>query len=147
MLDSLWYYIRGTGDSRYVENFQRGVRFWLDHFFLPDGTPRFYANRTFPIDIQCASQAIESLCLYADVYDPTCFELATRVARWTIANMQDSDGHFYFRRSPGWVNRTPMLHWGQATMLHGLARLVARLSLVGKNKLSTMNESTTSIEP
>ena len=42
----------------------------------------------------------------------------------TIATMQDASGYFYFRRTPFAVNRTPTLHWGQATMLHALASLL-----------------------
>lgn len=124
VLDSLWWYMQNTGDFTLSDGFRAGVRFWLDRFFLDDGTPRFYADRTYPIDIQCASQAIESLCLYAQAYDPSCLGLAEKVALWTISNMQDADGHFYYRRTRWWVNKTPMLHWGQSTMFHGLACLL-----------------------
>ena len=32
--------------------------------------------------------------------------------------MQDNTGYFYYRRYSPWiVNKTPTLHWGQATML------------------------------
>jgi hypothetical protein len=38
--------------------------------------------------------------------------------------MQDRTGYFYYRRYSNWlVNRTPTLHWGQATMLCSLAGL------------------------
>jgi hypothetical protein len=125
VLDSLWRYIENTGNHTFVEQFEKGVRFWLDHFFLADGTPKFYPDRTYPIDIQSASQAIESLCLYSRVFDATCAPLANRVATWTIAHMQDPDGHFYYRRTQRWVNKTPMLHWGQATMFYALVSLLA----------------------
>jgi hypothetical protein len=47
-----------------------------------------------------------------------------KVAKWTIENMQDRTGYFYYRRySPMIVNKTPTLHWGQATMLCALAGL------------------------
>ena len=39
--------------------------------------------------------------------------------------MQDPDGHFYFQVWPWATNKTPMLHWGQATMLHALSCLLA----------------------
>jgi hypothetical protein len=77
------------------------------------------------VDIQCASQALESLALYGEADAPACLDIGERVAGWTIAHMQDPDGHFYYRSRLGiWVNRTPMLHWGQTTMLHGLAALL-----------------------
>jgi hypothetical protein len=47
--------------------------------------------------------------------------LATKVAEWTIENMQAEDGHFLYR-DLGWTKvSTPMLHWGQATMVKALA--------------------------
>ena len=55
--------------------------------------------------------------------DPESLPLALKVAQWTIENMQDRSGYFYYRRySPWLVNKTPTLHWGQATMLCALAR-------------------------
>jgi hypothetical protein len=42
--------------------------------------------------------------------------------------MQDPSGFFYYRKyAAGVTAKTPMLHWGQATMFKGLAHLVARL--------------------
>jgi len=50
--------------------------------------------------------------------------LALKVAKWTIEQMQDRTGYFYYRRYSRWlVNKTPTLHWGQATMLCALAGL------------------------
>ena len=84
---------------------------------MPDGTPRYYAQKTLPIDIRCSSQAIDKLISFPD-QDPDSVSLALNVANWTIDNMQDSSGYFYYRRySPLVVNKTPTLHWGQATML------------------------------
>jgi hypothetical protein len=54
--------------------------------------------------------------------------MATRTADWTINNMQDASGFFYYRRLPGIVNKTPMLHWGQATMHKALAQVLLKMS-------------------
>jgi hypothetical protein len=54
--------------------------------------------------------------------------LALNVANWTINHMQDRTGYFYYRRyASGIVNKTPTLHWGQATMLCALAALYKAL--------------------
>jgi hypothetical protein len=79
------------------------------------------------MDIQCSSQAIDTLVFFSD-RDPESIQLALRVARWTIKNMQDPTGYFYYRRYSNWVvNKTPTLHWGQATMLCALGGLYQRL--------------------
>ncbi len=125
-LDSLRGYMQTTGDQQYEPNLRRGFDFFKAHFFERDGRPKYYHNKTYPIDIQCASQAIETLTRFAD-YDREALELAQRVADWTVSNMQDRDGHFYYR-DLGWKKvKTPMFHWGQATMFRALASLLSSL--------------------
>jgi hypothetical protein len=63
VLDSLWCYFDATGDFRHRTAFDKGADFFIANFFLDDGTPKYYAHKTWPIDIQCASQAIETLTL------------------------------------------------------------------------------------
>jgi rhamnogalacturonyl hydrolase YesR len=127
VLDCFKRFSEATGDDRFEENISKGYRFWKNNFFLPDGTPKYYSHKTLPIDIQCASQAIATLVFYSD-RDPDGLPLALKVANWTIEHMQDRSGYFYYRRYPiGIVNKTPTLHWGQATMLAALAGLYRAL--------------------
>jgi glycosyltransferase involved in cell wall biosynthesis len=133
-LDSLRWFIEGTGDEALRPRLERGLAFFKESFVEPDGRPRYYHTRTYPVDIQCAAQAIDTLALFSDE-DPECLDLSAKVAAWTIANMQDPrSGAFHYRRYPGITARTPMLHWGQATMFKALARLVARF---GEDEWST----------
>jgi len=123
VLDCFKYYITATGDERFQEKLDKGYQYWKSTFFLPDGTPRYYDRKTLPIDIQCSSQAIDTLVFFHD-RDPGNLSLALNIAKWTIDNMQDHTGYFYYRRySPQLVNKTPTLHWGQATMFCALAGL------------------------
>lgn len=125
-LDSLKRYIDYSGDEEWGECLERGLAYFVHHFVEEDGCPRYYHNRRQPIDIQGAAQVIDTLTLFAD--GPKGLELPARVARWTVENMQDRDGHFYYRRYPLITARMPMIHWGQATMFKALAHLEARLS-------------------
>jgi hypothetical protein len=130
-LDSLKCYIEHTGDTEFSGHLKRGFRFFKENFFEASGRPKYYHNRAYPIDIQCASQAIDTLAYFAPD-DPESLSLAVKVADWTIRNMQDRAGFFYYRKYPlGVTARTPMLHWGQATMFKGLAHLISRLSAAG----------------
>ena len=126
-LDSLKCYLDATGDATYQESFRLGLRFFKDNFFEADGRPKYYHDKVYPVDIQCASQAIDTLTSCTEC-DPECLPLATRVAAWTIENMQDPRGYFYYRQLPFMTVRTPMLHWGQATMYKALSQLLSRLS-------------------
>ncbi len=125
-LESLKCYLESTGEDTWRPNFQKGLSFYKRHFFEPDGCPKYYHNRCYPVDSQCAAQAVESLASFSRE-DSECLDLSVKVARWTIANMQAPDGHFYYRIYPLMKAKTPMLHWAQATMFKGLTVLQNRL--------------------
>jgi rhamnogalacturonyl hydrolase YesR len=127
VLDCFLHYQQATGDHRFHAIMMRGYAFWKQNFFLPDGTPKYYDRKTLPLDIQCCSQAIDTLVFFCQE-DPVSLELASQVAEWTIAHMRDRSGYFYYRRYSSWlVNKTPTLHWGQATMFCALAGLYESL--------------------
>lgn len=122
-LDSLMCYIESTGDDEYRGNLTKGAAYYREHFFEDCGRPKYYHSRTYPVDSQCAAQAIETLANYSK-YDHEALALAFKVAKWTIGNMQDPDGHFYYRQYPlGIKVKTPMLHWAQATTYRALTVL------------------------
>ncbi len=122
-LDSLRRFMDATGDRSYDELLKKGLEYMKKTFIEDSGRPRYYHNSTYPIDIQCCSQAIDTLVYFSDL-DPACLDLAIKTAEWTIDNMQDSTGFFYYRRLPGIVVKTPMMHWGQGTMHRALAELI-----------------------
>lgn len=126
-LDSLRTYIRNTGDDTWGLHLRKGLEFYKAHFFEEDGCPKYYHDRRYPVDSQCAAQSIETLATFS-ADDPDCLQLAVNVARWTIANMQSGDGHFYYRIYPWGKAKTPMLHWAQATTYKALALLLERLA-------------------
>jgi len=122
-LDSLKRYIDSTGDESFRGNLIRGYDYFKSVFFESSGRPRYYHNSTYPVDIQCASQAIDTFCFFSRE-DPEALSLAQKVARWTIESMQDPKGYFYYRQYPLLKAKTPYFHWGQATMFKALAHLL-----------------------
>jgi len=121
-LDSLKRYSDSTGDTTFESHIAKGYTYFKSVFFDPSGRPRYYHNRAYPIDIQCASQAIDTFSFFAG-QDPEAQVMAERVATWTITNLQGNDGHFHYRQYPMLTARTPYFHWGQATMFKALAHL------------------------
>ncbi len=132
-LDSLKRYNDSTKDTEFVEHMWRGYDYFKRHFFEADGRPKYMHDRLLPIDIQCAAQAIDTLCGFSDT-DAEALEIADRVAGWTITHMQSPAGYFYYR-DLGWKKvRTPMLHWGQGTMFKALAHLESKLHVQPQSK-------------
>ena len=119
-LDALKCYIEYTGDVEHGEKLKHGLEFYIKNLFEEKGMPKYYHNRAYPIDSQCAAQAIETLASFSD--DENAQEMGRKVAEWTIKNMQDRKGFFYYRKYPyGVTAKTPMLHWAQATTYKALA--------------------------
>ncbi|MEN6321052.1 MAG: hypothetical protein ABFD82_20150 [Syntrophaceae bacterium] len=125
-LDALKCYIENTNDKTYENNLKLGFDFFKNNFFESTGRPKYYHNRTYPIDSQCCSQAIETLANFSD-YDESSLELSGRVAKWTIENMQDRTGYFYFMRYPLMTLKVPMIHWAQATTYKALSLLSLKI--------------------
>ena len=124
-LDCLKRYIDSTGDLEFDQNLRSGFDYFIAHFFEADGRPKYYHNRTLPIDIQCAAQAIDTLAFFAEA-NPQSLAMSEKVANWTIQHMQSPDGHFYYR-DLGWkIVKTPMFHWGQGTMFKALSHLLSK---------------------
>lgn len=126
-LDALKCYIENTDDKTYENNLKKGFEFFKNNFFEKSGRPKYYHNRTYPIDSQCAAQAIETLANFSD-YDLSSMDLAMKVAKWTIKNMQGRDGHFYFMQYPMMTLKVPMIHWAQATAYRALTLLLLKMN-------------------
>ncbi len=116
-------YLRITGDRTVKDAMLLGHRYYQTNFFTGEGAPKYFHDRTFPIDIHGCSQAILHFIAFTSI-DPQALELAQRTFRWTMKNMAAPDGAFYYQRHRYWTNRTPYMRWGQAWMLCALAKLL-----------------------
>jgi hypothetical protein len=127
-LDGLKYFIDYSGDRQYQKIMLKGLEYYKNNFFEADGAPKYYNNRKYPIDSQCASQGIDTLANFGDLDDES-LSMSSRVANWTIRNMQDPTGFFYYRMYPSGIKaKTPMIHWAQASTYKALTLLLLRYS-------------------
>ena len=108
---------------------QRGLAFYLNHFFREDGAVNYFHNRTYPIDIHSVAVAIITL-LDLKAFDDRCAPLAHRVLQWTMANMWNPKGYFYYRVLRYQAIRTSYMRWSQAWMFLALATAVAEEALM-----------------
>ena len=100
----------------------KGLDYYKKHLFLEDGTPRLRNDATYPIDIHSCAQAIITFAEFADV-DLELKDLLEKVVNWSIANMQDQSGYFYYRKYKNRIDRMPYIRWGQAWMLRAMSCL------------------------
>lgn len=100
----------------------RGLDFYLRHFFREDGAPKYFHNRTYPIDIHSVAQSIITLLELKGMQKGNV-EQAQAVFSWAMDQMWDEQGYFYYQVFPLFKNKIPYIRWGQAWMLLAMATL------------------------
>ena len=122
VLDALDVYRKLTEDEAARQAVDRGWSFYRGHFFHDDRVPKYYSNALLPVDSTACAQSLVTLCRFGDL------DTATRVAKWTIDNLQCGDGHFAYQRRRRRVVRIPYMRWSSAYMYLGLSRLAHALA-------------------
>ena len=113
-LDALIAYEELTGDRACHDAIEKGFRFYVEHFFETDGTPKYYHNRMYPIDIHCPGQLMVTLARLGKFEAHR--DLAEKVMDWTIKNMQDIKGYFYYQLKKGISSKISYMRWSNAFM-------------------------------
>ncbi|MFA4646586.1 hypothetical protein P8X24_04895 [Pyrococcus kukulkanii] len=112
--------------NRTLEAIEKGVDFYMNRQFSPEGWSYYRYPIKYPIDIHNQAQGIITFSkLYKAFKNPKYLEFAEKIAGWTIKNMQDPAGYFYAHRWLGFVNKIPYMRWAQAWMMLALATLIS----------------------
>lgn len=121
-LDALIAYQEMTKDKSFKLYIEKGFEYYINHFFEFDGTPKYYDNRMYPIDIHCPGQLFVTLSRLHkfDEYK----DLAEKVLKWTIKNMQDKKGYFYYQLKPGISSKISYMRWSNAFMFNALSHYI-----------------------
>ena len=120
-LQAIRYFLRNGEGLQYRSDYEKGVAYYAKNFFLPDGTPKYYHNKVYPIDIHAPAQAIAFFSTEGEQYR----ELTEKIVAWSLSHMWDPRGFFCFRKGRWLSNRTPYMRWGQAWMFHALSEYLA----------------------
>jgi N-acylglucosamine 2-epimerase (GlcNAc 2-epimerase) len=127
--------LHSIGQSLATEEFDGNIRcgfeFYRAHFFGKDAAPKYFHDRTYPIDIHCVAQSILTLLEFRDL-DSGNIELANSVFHWAMKNMWDERGFFYYRVLRFCTIRTSYMRWSQAWMLLALSSLVTESAVKAK---------------
>lgn len=118
-----------TLDDRAASAFAKGLPFYLDHLFAPDGRPHFATDRPWPVDIYSCAQGL--ITLSDAIADPhlsselrtRCKKTRERLLHYTLSKMQDRDGSFIYRRYAVGPMRLKSLRWAQGLMIWALAQI------------------------
>lgn len=124
-LDAIQTYQDKTGDMQFNESIEKGFDYYIENFFLADGTPKYYHNKTYPIDIHCPGQLFMNLSVNKKFEENS--ELANKVFNWVTKNMQDKKGYFYYQLKEGMSSKIPYMRWSNAFMFNAMSYLLLEL--------------------
>lgn len=117
-LECLADYMKFSGDTSIEKGVNKGFDYYIKNFFTEDGIPKYYHNETYPIDIHSPAQLVITIDSLGKMNK--MINLVTSVLKWTIDNMQDSEGYFYYQKKKYWTTKIPYMRWSQAWMAHSL---------------------------
>ena len=134
-LQSIHYFLEEGLVPEYADRFQKGVRFYKENLFLKDGTPKFYHNRIYPIDIHAPSQAIVFFSRLGKEYQ----SFTDKLMAWLVNHMVHEKGYFYYQIKKQYVNKIPYIRWGQAWAFHALTEYALSASKRANNGNDDLN--------
>jgi rhamnogalacturonyl hydrolase YesR len=118
-LECIYEYQKYSNDNSFEQTIQKGLDYYINNFFLEDGTPKYYDNKTYPIDIHAPAQFVVTLYRLNKLNENK--ELINKILNWTINNMQDKEGYFYYQLKPSKSSKIPYMRWAQAWMFYGFS--------------------------
>jgi hypothetical protein len=124
ILDAILDYTDATGDRSFLPNYHKGLRFYKEHLFMPNGAPKWMHNKIYPHDVHGSAQGIitfSKAARFAEEY----LAIADRIAEWAIANLYNSrEGYFYYQRGRLWIKKFTLMRWCNAWMAWAIATLL-----------------------
>jgi len=116
ILESIRHFLNLGETIECQESYKRGVNYYAQNFFLEDGTPKYYDDRIYPIDIHSPAEAIYFFSGEGEEYQ----HLTEKIMNWMLENMWSKSGYFYFRKTPYLTNKISYIRWSQAWGLRAL---------------------------
>lgn len=119
-LEALDVLRRALGTSDFDASINRGYRYYVENFFEPDGTARYYNTSVYPIDMHSFAQAIFTLLKIGGAADDVA--LCHKVVNRAIELMyMPRTGLFIYQKTRFFTNRINYIRWTQAWAYSALA--------------------------
>lgn len=128
----------------YNEVLKKVIKYYLNNLFTENGTPKYYDNEVFPIDIHVLAEVLivlEKIEKLSSNTDLAKINIIREKTLNLIFQFQDKRGFFYFRKNKHFWNKISYIRWAQAWMFYALsfANLYKMPSGMGFEKEKTEN--------
>ena len=127
IVDAILDYMDHSGDQSFMEAYLKGVAYYRDNLFLPDGAPKWANDKTYPFDVHGSAQGIISF-VKASRFDKNYLVLAEKIANWAIDTMQNQKkGFFYYQKTKLFRKPYTLMRWSCGWMSRGLSELMCKI--------------------
>lgn len=108
-----------TQNPTYITAINKGRAYYRKEQFFENGQAKWRLPKIYPVEIHNQSQGIITFCRTKEY-----FGFAKTIADYTIENMQDKKGFFYYRKLKSYTHKIPYMRWSQAWMFVALTELL-----------------------
>jgi hypothetical protein len=112
--------------NEFDNSIKTGLEFYIKNFFLNDGTPKYYHDKIYPVDIHSPAQLIVLLC-NLNLHKKHNF-LIKNTLTWTNKNMRSRKGYYYYQKNKFYTSRIPYFRWSQAFMFNSLSLYLKKIN-------------------
>jgi hypothetical protein len=121
ILDAYHDYENATGDQRFRNCYDRGLKFYGNNLFLANGAPKWASDKIMPHDVHGSAQGILTFASAGNRGK------SLSIASWGLQNFYKGVGEFAYQKGRFLSKRFTLLHWCNGWMARGLAVLISML--------------------
>lgn len=118
-------------DFSFNQNIKIGFDYYIKNFFERNGLPKYYNDKAYPIDIHCPGQLFVTLSYLKEFFNYE--NLVDKVLDWTVKNMQNKKGYFYYQLKKGISSKISYMRWSNAFMFNALSYLLPLETKINDN--------------
>ena len=131
-LEAIWWYQQHTGDNRFGTVLEKGLNYYRRHFFLEDGTPKYYNNAVYPVDMHSVAQAVFTLLRIGGSSQDMA--IVNKVLDWSVQHMYlPRKAAFRYQKHRYFNNNVNYMRWTQAWMYYALAFYNHQMAVLDKS--------------
>ena len=112
--------------KEFMKKYFKGLEFYYHKQFDEWGRSLWRYPAKWPVDIHNQCQGILTFTIFKK-YNKNYLDFAKKISSWTINNMQNRKGYFYYQKWPFITSKVAYMRWNQAWMFVALSRLILEL--------------------
>jgi len=121
---SIYEYLKIVRDVETQKSLEAGYKYYCNNLF-DNYIPKYFTNKLYPIDIHSIATSVITF-LTLPFEKEVNRNRALQLLKWTVENMQDESGAFYYQKHKFYINKNIYMRWGQAWMLLALATYLSK---------------------